>query len=446
MPIEHSCRDCGVSVCVHLTRCWPCYQRRSSSAEASISYAASEHARTCSNCGISSQPATPPPMEEEEFVPHAKMITSAHADAYGIRVPSKVHIQTLRDVWSDCVPHVSSIGLRSASSRNPALNSFTIKNQIIPKEYLTRMHKSLVTIAKAKPLPVQDQPLPAHTDSPDLSLLKMIGVEFEGGWYGDRRRAHGLHIKRDGSVHVESRHPEQTGGRRDYGERDEDATCSDPSCDNPDCQEAQARARGESIIAPPTVDTRNRLSFHYGEIEFGPWNAISFASDWEDSFDYSYPEEVNQTCGQHVHFSFISSGVYGAFVRQDFRGWLMNGLIEWGEAEKESGAEFPSHFWDRLLGTFAHGGQNYCQAIYSPEQLWNMGDRYGQVNYCARKHGTMEIRVLPMFEKPAQSKAAIAELVRLVAIWANAFAPRPRKPILIGQAEVESEQPGQVVV
>jgi hypothetical protein len=429
-PVRHrACERCGETTCINLAYCWPCFQIRNN--RETRARAEFRHLGNCANCnGGHTEPPLDEPMEDEEehqqsMGTPAKLSTSAYVDAYGLRVPAKTTIGDIRNIWAMAIPYVSYDIIRGVTSRSTTLKAYNVKGQIIPKENLTNLHNQLVRHAKAKPMSHQEPAIPDYTSEPDYSLLKLIGVEFEGGWYLDRVRSGHLRIKRDGSVNVSNRHPVRN------SETDLQEVCSDPDCDWQGC--IAARAAAAQAPSEP-VNVRQRLGFSVGELEFGPWPAQSFATDWEGVFDNCYPEEVNESCGQHVHISFPSTGIYGAFVRQDFRPWLMGGLKNWVERDHANGGAIPAGWPTRLSGR-----NQYCQATYEPGMVWGQGDRYSQVNFCHRKHGTMEVRVLPMFETPAQSKAAIAELVRLVAIWANAFAPRPRKPILIGEAELDGE-------
>jgi hypothetical protein len=113
--------------------------------------------------------------------------------------------------------------------------------------------------------------------------------------------------------------------------------------------------------------------------------------------------------------------VYSSFVDKRFQPWLLLGLKRWGERNDAN-----SEFFNRISGE-----NRFCRSdVYEPTSQaiarTRTGVRYAAVNYCYTMHGTMEVRVLPMFKLPKQAKAAIVELIRLVNIWGDDKSPKPK--------------------
>ena len=115
-----------------------------------------------------------------------------------------------------------------------------------------------------------------------------------------------------------------------------------------------------------------------------------------------YPQEVNNTCGFHLHLGFDREKrerYYQWLMHPDYQDTLVAALEAWADAE-----QLPP---DHPLRPRLRGENHYCenqfwadaQAGVTRKNYSHGGKhRYTIVNYCYGQHGTIEIRVLPMFE------------------------------------------------
>src|SRR3974377_296971 len=178
--------------------------------------------------------------------------------------------------------------------------------------------------------------------------INAIGVELEGGWEDEPCECHDL--KGDGSVQVQAQ--------------------------------------------------------YVGEIPLGP-----FASwrDAEESIRRHYPQVVNRTCGLHVHLSFPDNGHYSALMSQRFETFLWRRLMLYGKRKNFSA---DGQYFQRLTGK-----NFYCRHRWNDNRVMEQARmsykdeaRYALINYCHRLHGTVEVRALPAFLRPASAVKAIKYL------------------------------------
>lgn len=140
---------------------------------------------------------------------------------------------------------------------------------------------------------------------------------------------------------------------------------------------------------------------HVGEMASAPIATLDEAETWLRNY---YPQEVNSTCGFHVHVS-LNNLYYSRLICDDFNMKFLSAMEEF--YSRFRGEPSFDRFRQRL------DGQNrYCQKRFQPEeQLWRMeayGDhdrtpRYRQLNYCYGRHGTLECRLFPCFESVTHS-------------------------------------------
>lgn len=152
------------------------------------------------------------------------------------------------------------------------------------------------------------------------SMIKYIGIEFEGCWEGEP-----IGFKGDGSVYFS-----------DYNEED----------------------------------------YYVGEVASKPNNfkgAINFINS-------CYPDHVNGTCGCHTHLSFTTNYAYQRLMSKKFFDEFIDALEKWGKDNRISNKEF----WNRLKGNNSyckrkfnpkhqvhergHSGDRYCFINY----CWSM--------------------------------------------------------------------------
>ena len=124
----------------------------------------------------------------------------------------------------------------------------------------------------------------------------------------------------------------------------------------------------------------------------------------------NYPVYHNKTCGGHVHLSFKNKLEYMKFCDVKFYNFFKERMRKW--AIKKHVKE-GSQFYKRLAGqnTYCHD-KFYCTA-----QLRNSGDRYCMLNYCYSRHKTIEVRLLPIFDKVELYISAVNEIYDIFNIW-----------------------------
>ena len=120
----------------------------------------------------------------------------------------------------------------------------------------------------------------------------------------------------------------------------------------------------------------------------------------------NYPDQTNSTCGIHVHLSFCSDVDYSQLMTHEFYDYFLAKMEKWGNKNKINEG---SAFWRRLEGS------TYCNKKFIPDQqTYNNGDRYTHINYCYSKYGTLEIRLLPAFQKSCLAVSAVREIIKIV--------------------------------
>lgn len=151
-----------------------------------------------------------------------------------------------------------------------------------------------------------------------------------------------------------------------------------------------------------TVDAR-----YVGEISSEPLPDIAAAEAWMRA---NYPQQVNSSCGLHVHVS-TNELNYSRLMEPEFAQFFEGRMAEFlsqGLANGRPG-------YDLLRQRF-QGLNRYCQKKFIPEQQLFMRDRYGdtathpryaQLNFCYARHGTLECRMFPCFPSVDDGVAAV---------------------------------------
>lgn len=112
----------------------------------------------------------------------------------------------------------------------------------------------------------------------------------------------------------------------------------------------------------------------------------------------NYPDQVNQSCGLHVHVSVESKAEYSLLMTHaaQLERDLIQNVKTWAtEREIIKGHSL----WERLAGN-----SRWCQqGTHSIDQQVRarrkIGARYRMLNFCWGLHGTVEVRLLPGFKK-----------------------------------------------
>lgn len=149
---------------------------------------------------------------------------------------------------------------------------------------------------------------------------------------------------------------------------------------------------------------------HVGEIHSQPMQPAQMAL-WIKKY---YPIKVDKTCGLHVHMSFPpATNYYSLLTDEAYQETIFEYLAQWGKAE-----DIPkTHcFWERLTGDAWA-----CKKIHWPDLQIRQkkkdhdrdreGNRYTALNYCIEQHGTLECRLLPMFEDANQAIRAVRRVI-----------------------------------
>lgn len=163
-----------------------------------------------------------------------------------------------------------------------------------------------------------------------------------------------------------------------------------------------------SVVVPNRNDT-----LMVGEIAAAPCHSLEYI---QTCIKENQPTVVNKSCGFHIHISFSSPGTYSLTLDKDFTKFLVDGLMQWAEVQDF----LPDHpIWSRLRGEnqycrLTYAGNDQVMMVRKDYDRNRIGNRYTAVNYCYGIHGTMEVRVLPMFETAEESFAAVQEVLRLV--------------------------------
>jgi hypothetical protein len=238
-----------------------------------------------------------------------------------------------------------------------------------------------------------------------FKYIDLLGVELEGAWK-DRPDALGS----DGSI---------TGFEKpsvchtcnfcsdlynrdceDCQEEDCDDHCSE-DCDDHCLQNCENRCSSNCIECGK--------SFPYiGEARSSPLT-IEELNAWIMA---NHPDDVNKSCGLHVHTSFKNNTDYMRLMCKDFYDYFVQYMQDWGKRMK-----FPKthEFWKRLNGENYYCCKAYekCKAhglIHTPEsQVTAKKDsyRYCQINFCHETHGTIECRLFSAFKDPQLILSAV---------------------------------------
>jgi hypothetical protein len=197
-----------------------------------------------------------------------------------------------------------------------------------------------------------------------MKFINAIGVEMEGGWYEPIRN-----LKSDGSINGLSTQCEQIG----------------------------------EAVSDPCTNLRDVVRFIRSK----------------------HPDEVNRTCGLHVHYSFRKPLYYGALMEESFQPFFFDRMEKWIFKFHPRNA----HLQDRL-----YGRNQYCRREWRalsqvhPRELGSAA-RYTAWNFAYSKYGTAECRLLPMFENVEDSVAAVRQVTLLVNQWLRRGVPDNTKPI-----------------
>lgn len=148
---------------------------------------------------------------------------------------------------------------------------------------------------------------------------------------------------------------------------------------------------------------------YVGEVVSGPMQPAKIPF-W---LKKNYPYRVNDTCGLHMHMELESIGKYNILTAPEFQETVLEYFDKWAKNEKLP----KTHpIWTRILGNSI-----FCQKEWWPDEQIRPnrkdydkerhGHRYTVICYCFGRHGTIECRLLPMFDDVEQSIRALKLLL-----------------------------------
>lgn len=164
-----------------------------------------------------------------------------------------------------------------------------------------------------------------------------------------------------------------------------------------------------------------------GELASPPFRSLR---QFREYIAANYPQHVGVSCGGHVHISFRDQHTaVSHLLDPEFSPALLAFLRRWGETNKIRSKEF----YARIDGENSYCRPEYCgNTALGLDPLGRHVDRYCAVNYHSlRKHGTVEIRVLPMFRKASTYVRAVLAVLAFVDQWCakKERLPQEKEPI-----------------
>ncbi len=204
-------------------------------------------------------------------------------------------------------------------------------------------------------------------DKITLNRIHKVGLELEGGWYSQPSEREP--VRHDGSVQLSSYDPFGQGNMQPL-------YCS-------------------------------------GEISNQPTRNMDKLETWVKQV---YPPVINETCGLHVHVSFENIVHYQMLMDKRFYDYYLEQYDKWIEIAPISQRE-KAWFKARLDGI-----NRYCIRQFVPDKQSHVTirhdtHRYCHLNYCHTLHGTLESRLLPMFNKSYTAWAAIIKFIAIIETW-----------------------------
>lgn len=226
------------------------------------------------------------------------------------------------------------------------------------------------------------------------NMIYRVGIELEGGW---KKLPEGVRaLVHDGSVHVELPVDEKLQERlNNLSYKINHAT-----------SEAAVRAYRKEYAR---LQEELGIALHVGELPSDILEPTKFPL-W---MKQSYPQVVNNSCGMHVHMSFMNALNYQRLMIKEYPQTMVAYVTEWA---KEENLDKNHPIWPRLKGQ-----SRYCQHKFAPDiQATKVrkeydqqveGNRYSVINYCFNANGTMECRLLPMMDTVEQGIRAVQRVL-----------------------------------
>lgn len=153
-----------------------------------------------------------------------------------------------------------------------------------------------------------------------------------------------------------------------------------------------------------------------------------------DALKETWPTEVNDKCGFHVHFSLKDIVLYSHLMTPQFYDYFIKAITKWGETYPCTNPMF----LERLKGK-----HRFCLSKFIPDKQIHAkeksgSDRYTHLNYCWSFHKTIECRLFPMFVHHQTGQSAVEALINCVENYFEEL-PVNDKPIVASLEEDEAE-------
>ena len=230
--------------------------------------------------------------------------------------------------------------------------------------------------------------------------------------HDDFESCYGLNASMNQKHYVKSFGYEIEGGFSAYDDPDEhecNDNCSDDGCD----YSIPGNPRTSKYFKHDgSVDTRHYTA---GEIA-SPVFHISTDKEirrFRRFVNEHYPQEVNSTCGHHVHLGLNDTLTYQKLMSENFFDEFVLEVKKFYDSEFKSKAfettEYANEYYNRFESRW-NNENSYCKKEFSPNSQANEGftsydgtdsGRYTFLNYCFRTHKTLECRLFPASNNPA---------------------------------------------
>ena len=181
-------------------------------------------------------------------------------------------------------------------------------------------------------------------------------------------------------------------------------------------------------------------SGYCGELVSSPF-LYSDSDAWKYWIQKCYPDHHDDSCGAHFHVELSNTNAYETLCTPEFNGYFIKNLYNWGERANIRNRDF----WDRL-----NGNNSMCTPDFAGDAQLKVrnGDNYPSCRYTAlnfhyAKHNTLEVRVLPVFQKSRIYIRAVEVCVNLI----NSYLKRESKKDFVveeEQHEIPSDFQGRI--
>jgi hypothetical protein len=239
--------------------------------------------------------------------------------------------------------------------------------------------------------------------TPQCKIIK-IGIELEGGWYDMPSNEH----ERLDPLHSYSWHNDSTTESLEMGSCGDCDYCNDGCSEN--CEDGDGQA-GEIVSYPMFINHKTQS-----------WDSTYDNIQWHEWIRKYYPQEHNSDCGGHFHISFDNIQAFEFLCTKQFFNHFQRELYRWGVKANIKNADF----WSRL-----RGDNSMCRTTFrGTEQLYTQNDsypdcRYSILNFQYNKHGTLEFRILPIFDEPKLYIKAIQVCMDITQKYLDKIANHP---------------------